>query len=127
MKETLKNKLSLKSYETLLAKTQTEIDELKSEQSLSGQKLGLLHNKKQTLLSQIQNLKTVKIKGKSLIFSEHALLIYLQRVCTVDLDKIKQEILSDKSLIQYKLLGNGTYPEEGYKVVIRDGTVVTVK
>lgn len=59
--------------------------------------------------------------------SDHAVLRYLERVKGVDIESLKNEILSEPVLKMVKTLGgNGKYPNSGFKLVMKDNTVVTI-
>lgn len=60
------------------------------------------------------------------IVTEHAILRYLERKYGFDIETIKREILPDKVIDQYKVLGGGKYPVDGFKVVIKNNAVVTI-
>ena len=62
-----------------------------------------------------------------IVVSEHALLRYFERVKGFDLNAVKAEILSENVLsLVNKLGGSGYYPNNGYRVVIKDNVVVTI-
>jgi hypothetical protein len=65
---------------------------------------------------------------KEIQVSEHAILRYLERVKGMDITELQKEILTESVLKMIDVLGgNGTYPADGFSVVIRDNTVVTIK
>lgn len=58
--------------------------------------------------------------------TDHAVIRYLGRVKGIDMDKLREEICStDKKTL--KNLGDGEYPMDDYKIVVKDGTVITIK
>lgn len=81
-------------------------------------------------LQAIEKLKTEMQKlnsNESLRVSEHAIVRYFERVKGFDLEQVEREILSDQVIkLVEQLGGNGTYPNEGFSVVMRNHTVTTV-
>ena len=71
-------------------------------------------------MAKLENKETLKV-------SEHAILRYLERVKVYNIEEIEKIILSDsvKGLVE-KLGGNGTYPNEGFSVVMKNHTVTTI-
>ena len=68
-------------------------------------------------------------RKKKLVISEHAILRYIERVMGIDLEELKAKILPEDVLKKIKALEgvDGTYPcSEGFKVRIRDRTIVTI-
>lgn len=58
---------------------------------------------------------------------DHAIVRYLERTGQIDVEKLKEEILSDRIVEQARVLGNGHYPiRSGLIAVIKDKNVVTV-
>jgi predicted nuclease with TOPRIM domain len=66
-------------------------------------------------------------EDKNLRISEHAILRYLERVKGMDIEAIENEILTDtlKELVE-KLGGNGSYPNNGFQVRIKNYTITTI-
>lgn len=58
--------------------------------------------------------------------SDHAIVRYLERIEKVDIEKIKLKICPIPTRILFSKLGAGTYPVDGFKIKIKDNTVVTV-
>jgi chromosome segregation ATPase len=81
-------------------------------------------------IETVQNkIEALKRRGKSLIVSEHALLRYIERVMGVDLEDLKNEILTDDVLLKIKALQgcDGVYPSKGgFQLRVKDNTVVTI-
>lgn len=67
-------------------------------------------------------------KPEVLRVSEHALLRYLERVKGINIAELEKEILSESVVkLVEQLGGSGTYPNEGFSVVIKNFNVVTVE
>jgi hypothetical protein len=65
--------------------------------------------------------------SEKLKVSEHAIVRYFERVKGFDIEQVEKEILSEKVLILVdKLGGNGSYPNDGFSVVMKNYTVTTV-
>lgn len=60
------------------------------------------------------------------LVSEHALVRYLERVKNIDADLLRSEILPEHIVEQIITLGDGTYPVNGFRIVVVNHTVVTV-
>lgn len=59
--------------------------------------------------------------------TEHAIIRYLERVMGLDLDNIRNEILSPEVATQIKALGGGKYPiGDGHKAVVKGMAVVSI-
>lgn len=70
-----------------------------------------------------------KLNGKeNLKVSEHAIVRYFERIIGYNIEEIQDIILSDEvvALVE-KLGGTGTFNCDGYSVVIKNYTVVTIK
>lgn len=121
---TIKDSTTLKGLETkfkeLDAKRNIIIKEIESKQ----QEAANLKKEMGQIKNQIDNLKS-KASG-NIIVSEHSLLRYIERVLGIDLKEIEYKILSDEDKQIVSALGNCTYPKDGFKLKIKDGTVVTI-
>lgn len=120
----LKNKELLKGYKTQLTKLEAEV-------SLSKQELGAKQKQHQVKINELNNLKK-KIDSiesdKGITVSEHAILRYMERIQKIDIKAIEKEIISDEVLKMIETLGNtGSYPNKDFKLVIKNGTVVTIE
>lgn len=71
----------------------------------------------------------IKQAGSQLIITDHAILRYLERVKGINVEEIKEEIITPeiKNIIATLGSSSGTYPSgTGYSVVLKKNTVVTV-
>src|SRR5690606_744477 len=99
--------------DTTLKHLQTKLKSAIEKMEMS--KLNLSHAKSQhqlniRLVKEI-NEKIASHKKQELIVSEHAILRYLERVMGVDIECVRDQILTDELLDMTKTLGpNGTYP-----------------
>lgn len=59
--------------------------------------------------------------------SEHAILRYLERKYELDIEEVKKEMVTDKTLALVSQLGDGKYPiDGGGKLVIKNNVAVSV-
>ena len=70
-----------------------------------------------------------KLNGKeNLKVSEHAMVRFFERVSGIDIEQIERRILTDEVIaLVEKLGGTGTFNCDGFSVVIKNYTVVTIK
>lgn len=59
--------------------------------------------------------------------TEHAMLRYLERVMGVNLSELEEKIVTADLSRMIDSLGDGTYPEHGKQVVVKDNKIVTIK
>lgn len=59
--------------------------------------------------------------------TEHAILRYIERVIGINLEEIKAKILSGQVREMIQKLGSGKFPADGFRVVVKNGTVITVE
>jgi len=104
------------------ALTEIEINELKSKQKINSRQIGELISKLQYVRDNIESMKR-----STTYVTEHAIVRYLERVLEMDMEGIRNQILTQPILDNVKQLGNGIYPNEhGFKVVVRDNTIVSI-
>lgn len=122
----IKDAQELKSLETRYKKLLAECDVLQKDISEIEEEMDKKANQATSLSKQIQKLKD---KNKDIIVSEHALLRYLERSMNIDLDDVRDKILTDEIKDLVEALGDsGTYPINGSncRAKIVDRTIVTV-
>ncbi len=97
------------------------VDEIIDKQKTSGD----MKRKIAELQTKIENIKE-KTPSK-IIVSEHAILRYLERVRGINLQEAEEEILTEASKKIIDELGNCKInTEAGFKIVVRNGIVVTI-
>lgn len=121
---TIKDSTTLKGLETKYKTLETKRNLIIKEVEEKQQEASKLKKDMGQIKQQIDNLKS-KSDGK-VIVSEHSLLRYIERVLGIDLKEIEDKILSDEDKQTVSALGNCTYPKDGFKLKIKDGTVVTI-
>ena len=67
-----------------------------------------------------------KLKLPLLQVTDHAVLRYWERVIGFDPNDAIQQILTPELIEQYATLGDGEYPVNGFRVLIRNRKVITV-
>ena len=119
----IKQKEELKKLQSLLIKQKSEIDLIKRERQLINERLSVAERNLRNTEEELKKLKT----GNKIIVSEHAVLRYLERTMELDLKAVENEILTEETVKQYRMLGNGKYPvSNGCKAVIKDNVVLTI-
>lgn len=115
----------------LIKQWQSQLHTLEAAAEAAKTELGIAQRKYSSILSEIKSIKS-KIeninKTNSLKVSEHAVLRYLERVKGIDISQVEKDILSDKVITLVEQLGGtGKYPNDGFHVVLKNNTVVTIE
>lgn len=86
------------------------------------------YNQKLKSVEQLKNkISSLSKVNKDLKVTEHAIIRYLERVKGLDIEEIEKEILTDSLRNMVTNLGNtGTFPGNGFNLLIKDGTVITI-
>jgi len=103
-----------------ISRLRTELDELNSlsYESLADFDIAGIERK----ITRTQ--RALDIASKGLYLSDHAMLRYLQRVMSIDVDTLRENMLS---LLSDKFVGDGKYNmTEDIVVIIKDGVIVTM-
>jgi chromosome segregation ATPase len=117
------NSAQLKGLTSQLAEEEAALRVSRVAQRQANQKVSQTENRIRELKLSLEKLKT---KGGSPIVSEHALLRYLERVKGVDLEALKTEILTKKTIEMIEFARNCTVKGDSYSLVVKDGVVITV-
>lgn len=123
MPSTHRPEQTLKRLITQRGELEAEIESLNQRRSIIDHDINRRKSDLRNIHDQIASLKALE---KGIVVSEHAILRYLERVCGIDMEKIKQEILPESTQRMVMTLGNGTYPASSHKVKIKDGVAITV-
>lgn len=77
---------------------------------------------------ELANDKIEKIKNRRKInVSDHAVIRYLERVLGMDIEELKQDIITDDIARKIKAMGNGNYGiEGGFRMIVKDNVVLTI-
>jgi len=102
---------------------ESEIEEEKYKRENQDEKIRKLNSELYKVNKRINNLT------KNVVVSEHAIVRYMERVMGVDIQEIRDKILSDKFVKMVKELGNANYPIDGTtkKAVVKDNIVITIR
>ena len=85
------------------------------------------YNQKLQAVEKLKNEMAKLNNSENLKVSEHAIVRYFERVKGFDIEQVEKEILSEQVLkLVDKLGGNGSYPNDGFSVVMKNYTVTTV-
>ena len=113
---------TLKSLQTQLSQSESELKVLLEKQKISAKEYSEALKKNKKLKETIE-----KFKQGQLIVSEHAILRYLERIKGIDIEEIKNAILTENLKNMVSTLGiSGTYPVEDFRVKLKDGVIITV-
>ncbi len=121
----MKKELTIKEMTTHLKRHESEVEVIKMEIDNKLKELDLKKGIIADIKNKIKNYEaSAKLNPK---VSEHALLRYLERVKGIDIKTCEQEILNKKVLEMIETLGgNGSFPNENFKLVMKDNVVVTI-
>lgn len=120
----------------LRPKEQT-INSLRADLSATRERITQLNSEKQKLMARIeaeqQHLANVRaqmdrlVPQGEIVYSDHAVIRYLERIKKMDLDAIREEIVPPafRKMLE-QLGGSGTVRVNGYKVIVRNNVVITV-
>ena len=117
------NLARVQKTKTLVSK---EIETLKKELERTQNNL----ENKENQLVNIQN-EVNRLENNVLVVSDHALIRYMERIMGIDMQMIKDAILTDTVKRMHLKLGDGKYPvavenNDNCIIVIRSGVVVTL-
>lgn len=119
--------VELKHLTTRKEQAERRLKALREELSSLDQKIRSETREIGDIDSQIAKLQTkAKNQTKTVVFTEHAILRYLERVKGLDIDQVKKEMVPDLVTQQIRAMGNGEYPVGTHSVKIKDNTVVTI-
>lgn len=85
--------------------------------------LKFLDDKKNFLNKQIKDYEKEIMKG--IRITDHSIVQYFQRVLGYDIEEIKQELKKDDLEGRYNTLGNNTYDQGKFRVVVLNNTIIT--
>lgn len=85
------------------------------------------YNTKRKEITQLNRKIENIVKNSDVTVSEHAILRYLERIEGINIEEIKEKILTEqiKDLVK-QLGGSGKYPNSNFQVVMKNFTVTTV-
>lgn len=119
MTSPLKNSQDIKALKSRITKTRAEMDSAKIEMQMAQRRMSEL----QSMVSKMEN-ELKAMEGSKVTVTEHAILRYLERVRGIDLEEVENTILPEA--YREKLI-NGKIPINGFRIVVKDNTVITVE
>lgn len=119
----MKEARKIKGLKSQLKIMEGDAEALKIEMANKQREYNAKRNKIKALKEQIkifENDRNIKV-------SEHAILRYLERVKGVSISDVEKEILTEEVIKMVEQLGGtGGYPNNGFKVLMKDFTVTTI-
>jgi chromosome segregation ATPase len=119
----VKTSAEIKGLQSQINKLSGEIASLNQEKKSIEQRLSAAKSKQNEL---IQKVKSIESNGE-IFLTEHAIVRYFERVCGFDLKDIEKLLLPEDMRKRIKAIGDGEYPIQEYKIVVRGNKVITVK
>lgn len=121
--KSIKKSNELKYLQTQRQKLVSQREILKKVTKEKQDELASLNSKIKNIDERLEKL----ISGNEIIFSEHAILRYIERVLGINLTDIKAKILTESEKDEcMQMGGNLTYKKEDFSVKIQDFVVTTV-
>lgn len=75
-----------------------------------------------------KNIDEYNDRNKEPIITEHALLRYIERVYSINLEDVKNSILSPQTRKAIQVIGSGKFPlDVGGRAVVKGNTIVTIE
>lgn len=123
-KKLIKKSQNLKFLQTKLSKLQSQREILLKEVNEKQKGLTTLNKEIKTIQANLDDLKE---NSNDLIFSEHSILRYIERVMGIDMEALKEKILpKDERLKILKTSKSLTYKKDGLSFKIKDGVILTI-
>lgn len=117
----LQTSQALKQLESRRVKLEEELKAVTAEADRVRKQQTSLRNDLNTIIRKINNLM-----DSNVVLTEHALLRYLERVQGMNLDEIKSIILDEPTKEQIRILGSGKFPKDGYTLVVKNNTIISI-
>jgi hypothetical protein len=118
------NPHELKALQSRLREAEAERDscEERSNRALDAWKTAI--DRVKQINAQIREIED---SAKEPIVTEHALLRYIERFMNVDLEQVRKAILTEQAVKLIKFTKTGKVTTDGRRLVVKNGTVVTVE
>lgn len=118
----IKTSQSLKQLQSRKTRLEVDLSELAKDLRALKRK----HNQTANQLSSVRH-EINQLQNSNIIVSEHAILRYLERSKGVDIEVIKNEILTESTRLLILKMGNGKYPVgQGLRVCVKNNTIVSI-
>lgn len=120
--KTLLRPQSLKQLQSRKVRLEVDLNELSKDLKTLNDK----HRKTANQLSSVRK-EIGQLQDTDVIVSEHAILRYLERSKGLDMELVKNEILSESTKLLIYKMGNGKYPiGHGLKACVKNNTIVSI-
>jgi hypothetical protein len=106
------------NYDQAISKNMDELNDVCTE-------LNRLTERKKHLLIQIEEYKREKNK-KGLIITDHSIVSYFKRVLGFNIEEIKEQIIKQDLKERYKVIGDGTFDQGNFRVVVKNNSTITI-
>lgn len=70
--------------------------------------------------------KSGRRRSRGLTISDHAIVRYFERALGFNIQKIKEELLTDELKERIEVVGDGAYKSGDYNLIVRNNIVVTI-
>jgi hypothetical protein len=114
----------LKALQTRLTEALAEESAARDKLNRAAKELGDAEDRRSSIQHKIRELEDA---AKEPIVSEHALLRYIERFMGVDLESVRRAILTENAVKMIKFAKNGKVNTDGRRLIVKNGTVVTVE
>lgn len=114
----------LKALQTRLKEAEVEAEGFIEKARLANEAASAALKRRDTIRASIQALEE---STKEPIVTEHALLRYIERFMSVDLESVRRAILTDQAVKLIKFTRTGKINTDGRRLIVKNGTVVTVE
>ena len=105
-------------------KLKEKVDQLTKQMQSLDQEIEIMEH---TLLElEVERNLTELALSKSIIVTDHAIIKYLERIKSMNIEEIKGIILTPKLEEVIMVTGDGEYPNGDFKLVVRNNAVITV-
>lgn len=113
----------LKRLQTQLSEAQADVLSIEKDLEIVRSKLQWARQRRDAIVFEIKQLTS---NAETPVVSEHALLRYIERFMNVDLDGVRQMILSKRVVNTIRAIRSGRFTADGMQLVVKDGVIVTV-
>ncbi len=115
------NAHDLKQLQVRRTKVEAELKAANQDRESLSKRIHDLKNELNSLDTKIKNFS----KSKPMV-SEHAMLRYIERVIGIDLEDVKQQILTETNVKAIEFAGNCTIKCNNIELIVKDRCVVSV-
>lgn len=114
-----------------LKQLQTQLTKAKAESTVKAEGLKRAQSENDRAKSYVQSLEKklaeAVLANQDPVVSEHALLRFIERIYGVDLDEVRNKILTPTTIKALKVMGSGSFPlEAGGRAVVRGNTIISI-